>query len=109
MKNVKPVAPSKSGSGVETLYAFWNYDTYPYFLCGTVAKMDDDGLVSIKEYGFARFKPVLILPVNAGKRLQKKLDFLRDTYQSELRIMRRTAEERLLNHIPELADTRKKR
>lgn len=96
-------------TSVEKLYAFWSYDTYPYFLCGTITKMNDDGLVSIKEFGGARFKPVLILPVNAGKRLKEKLAFLEKTYRDDMKILQKTAEERLLNHIPELADTRKKR
>lgn len=101
--------PKKSDEPVQTLYAFWDYDTYPYFLCGTVTKMRDDGLVSVKEFGGAMFKPVLILPVNAGKRLKEKLDFLDVQYRNEMTSIRRTAEERLLNHIPELAETRKRR
>lgn len=99
--------PANKPSG--NMYAFWNYDQYPYFLCGTISGMRDDGLVSIKEFGGAMFKPVLILPRNAGLKLKEKLSFLERTYRDDLKTLQKTAEERLLNHIPELAETRKKR
>jgi len=93
---------------VGTLFAFWPYDQYPYFCCGEVTRIRDDGLAAIKEFGNALFKPVLILPLSAGKQLKAKLQFLEHTYREETANLRKTADERLLNHVPELAATRKR-
>jgi len=102
--------PNQTGAKdtIGPLFAFWPYDQYPYFCCGEVTRIRDDGLAAIKEFGNALFKPVLILPLSAGRQLKEKLQFLELTYREETVCLRKTADERLLNHVPELAATRKR-
>jgi hypothetical protein len=58
-------------------YAFWKYDLFPFVLGGEVTKMHEDGLVETVGFGpGARFRPFLLLPLNAGQRLREKLDSL---------------------------------
>lgn len=67
------------------LYAFWRYDLFPYILGGEVVSMTDAGLVKIKEYGGSAFRPVLILPYDAGIEIHEKLRLLDDRYRKALR------------------------
>ena len=68
---------SKKEAPVGTLYAFWPYDQYPYFCCGEVTRMHESGMVETKEYGpGSTVWPVLLVPLNAGRRLKDKLQFL---------------------------------
>ena len=59
------------------LFAFWKYDKFPYVLGGTVTKMRNDGYVETVEFGVGyAFKPVKILPLEAGKQLLMQLNQL---------------------------------
>lgn len=55
------------------MYAFWKYDIPPFLLGGEVKEIQEDGWVSVVGYT-SRFKPVLIVPIEKGIKLQKKLD-----------------------------------
>ena len=56
------------------LFAFWQYDTYPYLLGGTITQMDDQGRIETVEYGHGNwFRPVKILPVKAGQELMRQI------------------------------------
>lgn len=55
------------------MYAFWKYDIPPFLLGGEVKEIQEDGCVSVVGYT-SRFKPVLIVPIEKGIKLQKKLD-----------------------------------
>lgn len=55
------------------LYAFWKYDRAPFLLGDEVSKVYEDGSVSVVKYSY-RFKPVLIVPLEKGIKLQKKLN-----------------------------------
>lgn len=57
----------------DKLYAFWKYDTPPYLLGGEVESIDEDGFVTVKGYKSSRFRPVKIVSLEKGIKLQKKL------------------------------------
>ena len=64
------------------LYAFWRYDKYPYVVGGTITVMRENGWVECKEYGPGHcFKPLIVLPVEAGRALRKQLDSLDEGYR----------------------------
>jgi hypothetical protein len=54
------------------LYAFWNYDSYPYIVGGVVKEMRDDGMVYIPSFQ-GWFKPIKLLPREAGEKLHQHL------------------------------------
>ena len=58
------------------LFAFWKYDLFPYYLGGAVKRMDEKGRVYIKSYQ-GWFKPLILLPLDEGKRLNEELEKLR--------------------------------
>ena len=63
------------------LYAFIDYDLFPYFTHGTISRMSDEGGVELKEYGKGRFyKPEKILPIKEGKKLANLIDTLGKEY-----------------------------
>lgn len=57
----------------DKLYAFWKYDNPPYLLGGEVESIDEDGFVTVKGYSSFRFRPVKIVSLEKGIKLQKKL------------------------------------
>lgn len=71
----------------DALYAFWRYDLFPFYLGGQVSKMKDDGSVQTIEYGPGYyFKPVLLLPLAAGKSLMAKLNDLSEREAEALKV-----------------------
>lgn len=67
------------------LFAFWRYDRFPFVLGGEVIEMYDDGHVTAKGYTGMMFRPIKILPLEAGKTLKKKLDDLEARHQQALK------------------------
>jgi hypothetical protein len=66
-------------------YAFWRYDVYPFILGGTITNMDKNGFIETEEYGVGRyFKPMAILPGNAGKELHHKIKVMTDERNTAL-------------------------
>lgn len=66
------------------LYAFWKYDIPPYLLGGEVIEVMEDGYVTIKGYTPSKFKPIKIVPLEKGIKLQKKLDKARAKYKKTI-------------------------
>lgn len=57
------------------LYAFWKYDRPPYVLGGEVKELDKEGCVTTVNFGpRMRFRPLKIVPLEKGIKLQKKID-----------------------------------
>jgi hypothetical protein len=89
----------------EELFAFWNYDQYPYVLGGTITEIDDSGLVQTKEYGQGtRFKPVKILPVTSGRALSVKLKHLGEEYKTAQKQLHEMMMKELAALMPEAVD-----
>jgi hypothetical protein len=85
------------------LYAFWHYDTFPYFLGGKIMGIHDGhstmhtisgpwhnfhkdwvGLVEIEGYGSGfYFKPLYICSAKEGKQLKAELSSLKDQLRAE--------------------------
>lgn len=100
---------TKPKDSIGALYAFWPYDQYPYFCYGEVTRMHESGAVVTKEYGEGNWwRPVLVVPLKAGLQLKEKLQSLERAYKEDVTRLKKTADERLLNHVPELATTRKR-
>lgn len=66
---------------IDKLYAFWKYDTPPYLLGGEVESIDEDGIVTVKGYSSSRFRPVKIVSLEKGIKLQKKLNKAEEKYR----------------------------
>jgi hypothetical protein len=65
--------------------AFWKYDRYPGILCGTITEVLDNGLAKIKEYGNGCFRPILVLPKEAGLKLKEELEILEKDHLKRLK------------------------
>ncbi len=81
------------------LYAFWKYDTAPFLLGGEVEEVSNDGYVVIKGRTGCKFKPVLIVPLEKGIKLHKKLNKAEAKYINALN----TAKEELLAVVKEIS------
>lgn len=67
-------------------YAFWRYDLFPYILGGTITKMKENGCVETVEYGKGNyFRPMKILPEDAGKELHEKIRILEKEHNAALK------------------------
>ena len=56
------------------LYAFWKYDTFPFFVGGPVTRLRGDGFVETSNYGAGSwFRPLLIVPRQVGEFLREML------------------------------------
>ena len=66
------------------LYAFWRHDLFPYYLGGTITRMDEKGRVETVQFGMSHwFKPVVILPEAAGEQLNSQLKQLKAEKEKE--------------------------
>lgn len=65
------------------LYAFWEYSEFPYILAGPVSKLHENGDVETANYGPGfRFKPVKLLPREAGAQLHGALKTLEKAHEA---------------------------
>ena len=82
------------------LYAFWKYDIPPFLLGGEVEEVLEDGYVIIKGRtpGY-KFKPVIIVPLEKGVKLHKKLNKAESKYRNAMII----AKEELLAVVKEIS------
>ena len=88
------------------LYAFWRYDLFP-FVCGaSVNKMDERGLVSAPSYGGSWFKPLLLLPHEAGLEIQKVLDASKAEMRRRKEEIEKQIESSLIVQVPRVLITR---
>ena len=69
----------------QRLMAFWRHNHFPYCLHGEVMEFRPGGLVKIKEYGGALFRPLVILLYEEGGALADKLDELEHAYRGDLK------------------------
>lgn len=100
---------AKKEAPIGTLFAFWSYGDYPYFCCGEVTRMHESGMVETKEYGpGSTVRPVLLVPLNTGRRLKDKLKMLEQDHRKALSELKRQFEQALIDTVPELAETRKR-
>lgn len=84
--------------------AFWKYDIFPYCLCGEVIDMNDKGAVETKNFGSGHwFKPFLILPFEAGKKIKSKLDKIEGEYDEAKKMLHETYKKKL-EKIVKIAD-----
>lgn len=62
-----------------TLYAFWNYDFFPFLLGAPINTEDmrDDGRVAPPSYGGYLFRPVKVTTFEHGKKIEKELNALK--------------------------------
>jgi hypothetical protein len=64
----------------QTLYAFWDYDLCPYIIGGEVKVMRPNGRVVVQGYLGMLFKPIAILPDEAGLTALNQIRSLRGEY-----------------------------
>jgi hypothetical protein len=83
------------------LYAFWKYDTFPYVLGGELRDMNDRGLVYIESYQ-GWFRPILILPLEEGKKIHDKIKKISSSYQSELKNIKKIKTKEIIEVCPQL-------
>ena len=83
----------------EKMYAFWKYDTPPYLLGGEVEGIKEDGYVTIVGRTGYEFKPVLIVPLEKGIKLQKKINKANAKYRKTVD----TAKRELLDVVTEIS------
>ena len=56
--------------------AFWEYDKFPFLLCGEITKIYDNGYVKTREFGGMIFNPVFFMEKEKGYELKNKLNEL---------------------------------
>lgn len=83
------------------LFAFWRYDQYPYILGAPVLEMRDDGFIKPEGYGGYCFKPIKLLPLEAGKKLYKTIEQLKKQHWEAESNLRKEWIKKLNDSIPE--------
>jgi hypothetical protein len=82
------------------LYAFWEYDSYPYVLGAEVTHLLENGRVKVVGYDGFSFKPIAILPYLQGVYFKSELKALEEDYEdtvNEYRDCARTLIEQIKN------------
>lgn len=96
------------------MYAFWEYDLFPYVLHGEVVNgPNEHGRVQVKGYatphadgkgyGGGWFTPIHLVSLEAGLELGKKLDELRARHRAEVNELRKRFELELVSTMPSKA------
>lgn len=67
----------------QVLYAFWNYDVCPYVVGGEISRFLEDGYIESYSYPGMKFKPIAIIPGEAGREALNKIDDLIQKYNIE--------------------------
>ena len=83
----------------QKLYAFWDYDLCPYMIGGEVKKFMENGNVIPKNYQGMQFKPIAILPDQAGKNALEFLNKIRHDYavaEKKLKLKYKNAARKLI-------------
>lgn len=81
------------------LFAFWEYDLYPYMLGAKATKMNSEGKVYLPSYqGWV--KPFKLLPVKPGKVLYKKVEALRASHRLAEQNIKDEYTKKLLDVVP---------
>lgn len=75
----------------DTLWAFWAYDQFPYFLSAKITSFDTDGQwVQVEGYTGVRFKPFFIGVNDHGRRIHTLGTRLRYAHETDLELLRNT-------------------
>jgi len=97
-----PPRPIENKVPLPKLYAFWKLGCFPYVLGGEIVRWRDDGCVETKEYGPGLWwKPIKILPVEAGKKLRAELEALKEREDEELKAIYNRMDAELAKLFPE--------
>lgn len=100
---------TKPKDSIGALYAFWPGSDYPYFLCGEITRMHESGMIETKEYGpGSTVRPVLIVPINRGRRIKDVLRALEQDYRKSQSKLKADFMQSLADQLPELAETRRR-
>lgn len=81
----------------EKIWAFWEYDRYPYLLSGPVKRITDEGYATVDNYGGATFRHNFVLNAKQGKSLQFELDVLEAKFSKEKEELTKIYKEKLDN------------
>lgn len=105
MSKPKPVAPSLEDGPV---YAFWQYDQYPYMLSGQITSYDDryDNVwVKVRGYGNSRFTPLKLIAGDRGEAFHNLREKLCADYRQAQTDVRNDFDIRLLGLCTEFEFT----
>ena len=88
-------------------FAFWRYDQFPYVLGAEVLdKKEEFGKLCIEAKGYEtyRFYPLIVMPLDEGLLLQKKLDSLEEEREQTLDSIYKGFKARLKEIFPNALD-----
>lgn len=83
----------------QILYAFWEYDLCPYMLGGIIQGFLSSGRVKAKGYDGMTFKPIAILPDEAGKKALARLKEIRAEYDLNEKALKKTYKLKALQNV----------
>ena len=89
---------------VTGVFAFWRYDRYPYVLGAEIEAIDGHGNVRPVDYGGHWFRAFKLLSVQAGKKLQARLQKLRTDKAAADALSDQTWNTQLFELMPEARD-----
>lgn len=84
----------------EKLYAFWQYDFFPYVSGGSILSFNKDGRVECGT-GFY-YKPILVVPEKTGREIKERLAHLEHDYREALGKVKVDFNKVLAKEFPEL-------
>ena len=67
------------------MFAIWEYDRYPYVLCGKLISIGCDGWATVEGYSGRRFKPLAVIPRSAGENLRSELEKMKADHSAAKR------------------------
>ena len=88
--NVKAPHTKCPNADRQVLWAFWSYDLCPYVIGGMVEKFLEDGYVRARNYAGMKFKPIAIIPDEAGRKALNALSELRAEYSEAEKALKKT-------------------
>ena len=81
---------TKKTKKTKEFYGFWKYDLFPYLVGGVIHSPCEENGYPDSCIGYWKWsntgyfvKPFAILPLKTGKKLQDKIDEIKDKYQRE--------------------------
>lgn len=93
-----PKIPQKNKPN-QILYAFWDYDLCPYMLGGIIQGFLSSGNVKVKGYDGMSFKPITILPDEAGRKALARLKEIRAEYDLNEKALKKTYKTKALMNV----------
>ena len=80
---------------IQNLYGFYETTEFPYYKGGNVEFFNDEGEFAVEENPVSMFTPVLVVPLERGKEIEKELKAL--VFEQKFDIM--NLENRYLSEI----------